>query len=81
MDNTLPVLTQKYGVLQKDIKQLNIYPGAVKRRNMQDKPITFGLAADRPTNGDDVSIYVWFSTDTNVLSIWNSTAWKSVTLT
>jgi hypothetical protein len=62
-------------VTQQDIEQK-----AVKRRHMQDKPVVFGLAADRPVHGEKVDIFVWFSTDTNALSCWNGTAWVATTL-
>ncbi len=43
--------------------------------------IVFGLAADRPEDGDAIRCY--FAVDTFVLSCWSSTAglWKSTTLT
>ncbi len=44
--------------------------------------IQAGLAADRPaspTNASGKSM-IYFATDTNVLSVYNGSAWKSTTL-
>lgn len=63
----------------KRIQQQDILPAAVHQRHLFQGLIIFpGLAADRPDGSTEVQAY--FSQDTNVLSIWNGTAWKSVTL-
>lgn len=42
--------------------------------------VRYGLAANRPTSGE-IPGAIWFSTDTQVLSIWAGSAWYSETLT
>ena len=61
---------------ERRIHQTMITAGTIKRRHLEDKITVFGLAADRPTN-DTTGISVWFATDTNVLSLWNGTAFLS----
>lgn len=60
------------------ITQDRIVPRAIKQRHCEALLIFTGLAANRPSGKTDTRAY--FATDTNVLSIWNGTAWKSVTL-
>ncbi len=60
------------------ITQQMIVPKAVKQRHIDGLIVFTGLAADRPADGKSVKVF--FATDTGVLSIWNGTAWKSVTL-
>lgn len=52
---------------------------SVKQRHLEGDLIFRGLAAKRPSGSSEVKIY--FATDTNVLSIWNGTAWTSHTIT
>lgn len=61
--------------------QWDIGRKSVKQYHIDGMIIIPGLAADRPTNNPLTEIVAYFATDTNVLSIWNGTAWKSVTLT
>lgn len=61
------------------IHQSQIPPGIIKRRHIEDKIITFGLAAERPTD-NTTGIFCWFSTDTDVLSCYNGNAWVGTTL-
>ena len=63
------------------IGQQDVIPKAIKQRHIDGMIIFRGLAADRPTNNPITDVFAYFATDTNVLSIWNNTAWKSVTLT
>lgn len=61
------------------VTQTDVIPGAIKPRHFElgTAPIKFGVAENRPDNG---SIYpIFFATDTNVLSIWNGSAWVSST--
>ncbi len=62
------------------IYQSDIIPFAVKSRHIDGIIIKKGVAADRPTDGDAVGVWSWWSTDTFVLSIWTGSAWKTVTL-
>jgi len=59
------------------IYQNDIIPGAVKRRHIDGTILTEGLSTDRPTDGGDVGVKAWFSTDTSILSLWND-AWIDV---
>lgn len=63
------------------VLQSDVPPQTVKRRHLEDAPIVFGLAADRPTEGDANDVRAYFATDTNVLSCWNGTSWVSETMT
>lgn len=58
----------------------DIPPGIIKQRHVggEYKVVKFGLAADRPDGSTRTKSF--FATDTNVLSMWNGTAWVSVTL-
>lgn len=58
--------------------QTDIPPKGIKQRLIEAWIVFSGLAADRPNGTTETKVY--FSTDTNSLSIWNGTAWKSVTL-
>lgn len=62
------------------ITQEMIVPGVVHQRHIQPNALLIftGLAADRPDGTTEVQAY--FATNTNVLSIWNGTSWKSTTL-
>ena len=66
---------------ERRISQTSVMPFAIKRGHLQDKVIVFGLAANRPTDGDAVNIHAWFSTDTSVMSLWTGTAWVTETFT
>ena len=55
--------------------QSDLLPKTVKRRHIDGVIITTGLATDRPTDGGAVGIEAYFSTDTNILSIWDSVEW------
>jgi transcription termination factor Rho len=80
-------LTQKVEELSKKnqggsgrIRQQDILPGAIKNRAMGEANSYFyaGLLADRPDGvsfGKNVNYY--FSTDTNVLYIFDGTVWRS----
>lgn len=63
------------------IYQQNIAPNAVKNRHIDGYIIETGLEADRPDGTTHTKAF--FATDTNKLSIWNSSDedWKEVTLT
>lgn len=63
---------------QRTIHQSDFIPKIVKQVAVDGMIIKRGLAADRPDGSTDTKAY--FATDTNVLSIWNGTAWKSTTL-
>ena len=52
---------------------------SIKQRHLEANLIFFGLSANRPSGTTEVKI--WFSTDTNVLSIWNGSAWTTHTIT
>ena len=60
---------------QADIPRETIKQGHIERGAMV---IFRGLAADRPDGSGEVK--AWFATDTNVLSVYNGTAWVGVTL-
>ena len=62
------------------LKQTDVPKGTIKPRHLEIglSAIKFGESTDRPTDGTVYASY--FSIDTNVLSLWNGTAWKSVTL-
>ena len=79
-------LTQRLSALeQRRVGQGMIINGQVKQRHLGEgnRFIRSGLAADRPTTGEPVEVNssaYYFSTDSGVLSVWNGTAWLSVTL-
>jgi hypothetical protein len=62
------------------IHSSDFLPGIIQQRHIKApfKVVKFGLAADRPDGGSDVKAY--FATDTGALSMWNGSAWLSVTL-
>jgi len=62
------------------LHQSQIPAGTIKQRHIDGMVITRGLAADLPTDGEQ-GIQAYFATDTNVLYIWNDSAWVSETLT
>ena len=66
------------------IRQEMILPGAVKQRHIGEgtRYIRSGLAADRPTSGEEPlqGSAFYFATDTGVLSGWDGSAWLDVTL-
>ena len=61
------------------ILQSDIPPQTIKRRHLEDVPIVFGLAADRPADGSE-GIRAYFATDTGVLGCWDGSNWLEVTL-
>lgn len=63
------------------LHQSDVPPGTIKRRHLEDVVIVFGVAADRPTDGEAEGVRAYFATDTGVLSCWTGTAWLSETLT
>lgn len=70
------------------IGQQNILPQAIKNRHLGEPNsyIYSGLAANRPTTGVKLTsaglgCSIYFSTDTNVLNIWNGTAWQQFSTT
>jgi hypothetical protein len=70
---------QQSTVVQPRVNQTMIIPGAVKPRHIEvgSALVKFGMADDRP---DDGSVYpVYFAIDTNVMSVYNGTAWKTTT--
>jgi len=75
-ENRVREIIQENSILH----QSQFTPGIVKRRFLADKPIVFGLAADRPTDSSS-GTFVWFSTDTDVLSCYNGSSWVGTTLT
>ena len=88
MDNTekkLRELEERVVKLEsRRILQQDIMPTVIKNRHMGEANSYFfsGVASKRPTGatfGNNTTYY--FATDTNVLSVWNGTAWKSTTLT
>lgn len=54
--------------------QSQIVPKVIKQRHIQDYVIKSGTSTDRPTDGAKVGVYAYFNTDTNVLSIWNTSS-------
>lgn len=85
LQNQIDKLQKQIDALMvKRIYQQDVTPQALKVRHFgEGNPYFYaGLSADRPTTGNQVtsSTSCWFSTDTGVLSIWNGTQWKNVTL-
>jgi hypothetical protein len=70
---------------QRRLTQVDYTNGSVKQRHMGEANIWVngGLSTARPATPNKTSqgTAIWFSTDTNVLSIWNGVAWKNTTLT
>ncbi len=67
----------------RQLNQQQIRPNAIRQSHIFGGMIIFtGLASARPSNGSTEQQAFW-STDTHVLSIWDSTAlvWRTVTLT
>lgn len=69
-------------LMRQRIDGSDIIPGSIDQTHMSvnNMVIVYDKASNRPTQGTN-SLLAFFATDTNVLSIWNYTAWKSVTLT
>lgn len=67
------------------ILQSDVLPNVIKKRHMGEPNsyVNSGLAADKPTEGISTNggVSIYFATDTNVLYIWNGTAWVSEILT
>lgn len=61
--------------------QSDIPPQTIKARHLEDKVITFGVAADRPTDGAAKGVYAYFAEDTDTFSCWNGSSWVETTLT
>lgn len=61
------------------VTQTAIVPGAIKPRHIENGSalVKFGTAANRPDDGSIYPMYVAY--DTNVVSIWNGSAWVSST--
>lgn len=66
------------------ITQAMIIPDSIKMRAIGEgvRYIRSGKAAARPVKGETPlqGSPIYFATDTNVLSVWNGTAWVSTTL-
>lgn len=60
--------------------QSDVPPQTIKRRHIEDVVVVFGVAADRPTDGDE-GVRAYFATDTGVLGCWDGTQWLETTLT
>lgn len=63
------------------IVQSDIPPQTIKRRHIEDVVVVFGVAADRPTDGDEFGVRAYFSTDSGVFACWDGTQWLETTLT
>lgn len=93
MEEQIRSLEDKIKKLEKEIESLkdkrvhqsDLTPDVVKMRHVGEgvRFIRSGLAADRPTNGEEPlqGAAVYFATDSGVLSIWDGDAWVSETLT
>jgi hypothetical protein len=57
------------------ISQFDILPKTIKQRHIDGVIIFFGLAADLPSGGTEVKAY--YATDTDVLYLWDDSAWQS----
>lgn len=66
-------------VVRKLFTQSDAVRKSIKQRHLEGDLIFRGLAAARPDGTTDVKVY--FATDTNVLSIWNGSAWTTHTIT
>lgn len=64
------------------VSQLMIPNDTIKQRHVGEgvRYLRSGIATERPTEGE-LDGATFFATDTNVLSIWNGSAWVSETLT
>ena len=67
-------------VSMRTLHSSDILPGTIEQRHVRSpfKVVKFGLAADIPDGSSDVKAY--FATDTGDLSMWDGSAWLSVTL-
>ena len=79
-DKRIKILEDKITHLeQRRVGQEMIIPTAIKTRHLGEGApyIQSGTAANRPTSGNEPlqGSAVWFSTDTNVLSIWDGDSW------
>jgi hypothetical protein len=67
------------------ITQTDLMNSCVKSRHVSEgvNYIRSGLAAARPTTGEEPlqGSPIFFATDSNVLSVWNGSAWVTETLT
>ena len=72
-------------LMQRRLTQVDYTSGSVKQRSMGEANlwVNGGVSTSRPAQPPKTSqgTAIWFSTDTNVLSIWNGVAWKNTTLT
>ncbi len=62
------------------IHQSQIPPKTIKKRHLEDNPVVFGLAADRPTDSS-TGVFCFFATDTDTFSCYNGSAWVEEVLT
>lgn len=69
-------------VATKRIGKNNIIPASISQTHLISGSfvIIFDIASNRPTAGTD-RCKAFFATDTNVLSLWNGSAWKTQTFT
>lgn len=72
---------------QKRMYQMDYTPQSITNRAMGEPNsyVFSGLSANRPTTGvalknAGLGCSIWWSTDTHVLSIWDGTVWRTVTL-
>jgi len=56
------------------LHQSDFVPDVIQREAISDKVIVTGEAADRPTS-DSTGISVYFSSDTNIFSIYDGSEW------
>lgn len=85
MEDRIKKLEQEVEFLkQRRVSQSDIIPQAVKLRHLGEGVpyIQSGLAANRPTSGAVVTsgYTIWWSYDTHVLSVWDGSQWRTVTL-
>mgnify|MGYP006921408599 CR=1 FL=1 len=85
LERNLDKLKEEVALLkQSRVSQTGVIPGAIKSRHIGEGPrfIRSGLATDLPTEGENAtdSSALYYATDTNVLYLWDGSAWKSITV-
>ena len=85
MEGKLKKLEERIKLLEeRRVHQTMVMPDAIRQRHIGEgvRFIRSGLAADRPTSGEEPlqGSAAYFATDTGVLSIWDGDAWLTTTL-
>lgn len=80
-DQELMDIKKRLDDLESKSRDRDFVPKSIKQRFLEAFIIYRGLAADRPTDGNESERWFYFAYDTNTLYAWNGTAYVSEVLT